>query len=110
MYDEKAIFEVACHIDDVNLRERYLSQSCADDMPLRQRVGKLLQMHDEEPKNLESSPIAALKDVFPIGIRPPGTVIGDYRLREQIGEGGMGVVYVAAADGSRAAKGSPENH
>ncbi|MCA9215924.1 MAG: protein kinase, partial [Planctomycetales bacterium] len=95
MYDEKAIFEVACHIDDVNLRERYLSQVCANDVPLRQRVGRLLQMHDEEPEFLEAAPLAALQHVFPTAIHPPGTQIGPYKLREQIGEGGMGMVYVA---------------
>ena len=40
----------------------------------------------------------------------PGTVIGPYKLMEQIGEGGMGVVYVAEQHAARAPQGRPEGH
>ena len=40
----------------------------------------------------------------------PGTVIGPYKLMEQIGEGGMGVVYVAEQIAARAPQGRPEGH
>ncbi len=49
----------------------------------------------------------ALFESIPEG---PGTVIGPYKLMEQIGEGGMGVVYVAEQIAARAPQGRPEGH
>jgi serine/threonine protein kinase/WD40 repeat protein/Tfp pilus assembly protein PilF len=63
---------------------------------LRARVEALLRVHDEERSFLRppaAGPDATLDD------RPaaegPGTVIGPYKLLEQIGEGGFGVVFMA---------------
>ena len=65
MNDEKSIFEVAFQIDDAELREKYLMQVCADDISLRERVGRLLQMQQHAPEFLEASPVSSFQDCFP---------------------------------------------
>lgn len=94
--DEKAVFKVASSIESPEVRRDYLDQICRDNPSLQRRVLKLLRMHEEEPDFLEASPvgIVATMDAPPI-TEQPGTVIGRYKLMEQIGEGGMGIVYVA---------------
>ncbi len=94
--DEKTIFEIAWRIEDVDVRDAYLQQICAGNDALRNRVGKLLQMNAEEPDFLDVSPMCgvATLDVLPTAV-DVGSQIGPYKLREQLGEGGMGVVYVA---------------
>ena len=61
------------------------------------RVATLLRMHEESPSFLES-PLAGGDADARRGLllELPGTQIGPYKLLEQIGEGGMGVVYVAS--------------
>ena len=95
--DEKAIFKVACCIESAEAREDYLRQVCGDNPEIHDRVATLLRMHEESPSFLES-PLAggdAALDRGPL-LELPGTQIGPYKLLEQIGEGGMGVVYVAS--------------
>src|SRR5262249_43731985 len=64
----------------------------ASDAALRARVENLLKSHKHAGSFLRK-PLAATVDE-PLTERP-GTVIGPYTLREQIGEGGMGLVFVA---------------
>ncbi|MCP4783031.1 MAG: protein kinase [Fuerstiella sp.] len=96
LLDEKEIFKVACCIQSVDARNCYVDHVCGDDTRLQGRVATLLRMHEEEPEFLESPvvAIAATAEMPPIA-DASGTEIGPYKLREQIGEGGMGVVYVA---------------
>ena len=64
-------------------------------MNLRGRVAALLEVHEQEPGFLKSSPEPAPTVDHPPLTERPGTTIGRYKLMEQIGEGGMGTVFVA---------------
>src|SRR5262245_34638663 len=72
----------------------FLEQACAGDAPLRAQVEKLLQARAEMGSFHEAAP-AFLATVDESITERPGTVIGPYKLMEQIGEGGMGLVFVA---------------
>jgi serine/threonine protein kinase len=76
-------------------RPAFLDEACAGDEPLQQRVQTLLHAHDNPGSFLaqQPPPLAVTTD-DPIRERP-GTMIGPYKLMEQIGEGGMGLVFVA---------------
>ena len=94
--DEEAIFHVARGIPDLELRSLYLRQICAGDQALRDRVAALLEVHEQSQEFLRSNQPqpAPTVESTPLTERP-GIMIGRYRLMEQIGEGGMGVVFVA---------------
>src|SRR5262245_26033606 len=72
----------------------FLDQACAGRPELRARVEALLRAHGEASSFLgePAGPGATVDE--PLTERP-GTVIGAYRLMEEIGEGGMGLVFVA---------------
>src|SRR5437667_11434787 len=93
---EREIFDAALAIADPAERSAYLAAVCASDDRLRQHLEGLLAMHQQLDSFLEA-PARAL--VATVDERPltegPGTVIGSYKLLEQIGEGGFGVVSMA---------------
>jgi tetratricopeptide (TPR) repeat protein len=94
--DEEAIFHAARQIRTPEGRRQYLAQCCGDDTALQARLEALLRVHDEEQSFLQS-PVAELRatvDVLPVR-EGPGTVLGPYKLLEQIGEGGFGTVFLA---------------
>jgi eukaryotic-like serine/threonine-protein kinase len=75
--------------------DAYLGETCGSDAALRNRVEVLLKAHAEN-NSLLDLPVDALVATVdrPIAERP-GTVIGPYKLLQQIGEGGFGVVFMA---------------
>src|SRR3990172_9211798 len=90
------IFLQALEIQSPDHRRAYLDKACAQDANLRAQVEALLKAHEQADSFLDSPApgLAATADEPPITERP-GTVIGPYKLLEQIGEGGFGVVYMA---------------
>jgi serine/threonine protein kinase/Flp pilus assembly protein TadD len=94
MLDEEAIYHVARRIDDRDARAAYLDQVCSGDAALRGRVEGLLRACEREDSFLEV-PACALTVEIPAVAERPGMSIGPYELMERIGEGGMGMVFVA---------------
>jgi tetratricopeptide (TPR) repeat protein/serine/threonine protein kinase len=73
----------------------FLSVECADDLDLRRQVEHLLKAHVGEDPVLDRDEQTIDAD-FPHVPRPAvGTQIGPYKLLRKIGQGGMGVVYLA---------------
>jgi WD40 repeat protein/serine/threonine protein kinase len=115
----KEIFADALEKANAAERAAYLAQACGNDVQLRQHVEALLQAHEKAGAFLEQPPAAAFgvpalagpvspppEGGTPNGSGPtvvvstpltekPGDRIGRYKLLQQIGEGGCGVVYMA---------------
>ena len=93
----RAIFEHALEITSVEERRAYVTNACAANPALRENVEALLGAYVAAGSFLESPAAAGLESHLnpPILLTPPGTMIGRYKLLEQIGEGGYGVVYMA---------------
>src|SRR5262245_21754401 len=76
-------------------RQQFLDEACADNPPLRARVDKLLASHEQAIDFMDQPAGRLAPTMNQAPLARPGTQIGPYKLREQIGEGGFGVVYVA---------------
>src|SRR5580698_7669267 len=78
-------------------RAAYLERACGGDVELRHAVEALLQEYDQVGDFLEKSPNApgAKANAETAGAGKPGEHIGGYKLLQQIGEGGCGVVFMA---------------
>src|SRR4051812_49850554 len=93
----KAIFDRAVEIESATERADLVQRECADDADLRARVEGLLGAYEQAGSFLESPPagLRVAETVDRAAGERPGTWVGPYKLLQQIGEGGMGVVYMA---------------
>jgi serine/threonine protein kinase/WD40 repeat protein len=89
---EESIFTEALDKRSPEELAAFLDGACGPDAALRARVENLLKSHEHAGSFLRK-PVAATVDEP--GPERPGMVIGPYKLMEQIGEGGMGLVFVA---------------
>jgi serine/threonine protein kinase len=105
---EKALFATALNLPDPETRHAFLTQACGDDEALRERLGKLLAIHEDAERFFDVNPLqtATRKVPEPAGesaasdektrdLAGAGVRIGRYKLVERMGEGGCGVVYLA---------------
>jgi serine/threonine protein kinase/Tfp pilus assembly protein PilF len=92
----KSIFGHAMALSSPSECEAYLQEACAGDPELRAELESLLQAHHDAGFFLaerKAGPVAVTAHES-ISERP-GTFIGPYKLLEQIGEGGFGVVFMS---------------
>ncbi|HEY7425051.1 MAG TPA: serine/threonine-protein kinase, partial [Gemmataceae bacterium] len=98
---EQELFVEAFQISDPAARDNYLDRVCAEDAALRRRIAGLLAALGRVGGFLEAPAAVAAEPRVTQDYRPEppveaaGGVVGPYKLLEQIGEGGFGVVYMA---------------
>ena len=91
------IFFDAMQRDSASSREQFLKQACKDDPSLRHEVEALLEAKSapdsflDRPLELGETTGGDLNDCR----MDEGQIIGRYKLLQQLGEGGFGVVYMA---------------
>src|SRR6516165_6084467 len=94
MAGAKAIFLEALDCKGADELMRFLEQACGSDAALRTRVEELLRAHRDAGAFLGGGEKPGATCDHSIAERP-GTVIGPYKLLQEIGEGGMGTVFMA---------------
>jgi eukaryotic-like serine/threonine-protein kinase len=97
----RQLFDQALDLADPVERQRFLKGACAGDDELLAHIQKLLAAHSGAEDMFPTDPgdgVTLVDDTAPLA-EGPGTQIGKYKLLQQIGEGGMGVVYLAEEQG-----------
>jgi eukaryotic-like serine/threonine-protein kinase len=97
MKREESLFDEAIECGTPTAAGVYLDQACAGDAGLRQRVERLLAAHWGSDSLIDAPLHVAVAtiDIAPAISERRGDQIGPYKLIQQIGEGGMGVVHMA---------------
>ena len=94
--NEEEIFHEALARGGPRDREAYLEQACAGRPALRASVEALLRANVGASGYMDRPALGVVATMDEPKVREcAGTVIGPYKLLEQIGEGGMGVVFMA---------------
>lgn len=94
--DKDQIFSNAAEMQDPAQRAAYLQEVCGDDVNLRAEIEALLE-HDQGADSFLDGPPSAVAATgeSPARAESVGTRIGNYKLLQEIGEGGMGTVFLA---------------
>src|SRR5262245_46093349 len=89
-----SIFCSAIEIESPDERRALVEHACGGDLDLRHQVERLLHAHFQG-RSILDAPVQPVATVDELLTPTAGTVIGPYKLLEQIGEGAFGVVFMA---------------
>ena len=90
------IVDRAIEMTTAEVRRGYLEGACGGDERLKARVEALLELHVQDDFLERPAVLSPAEATVTLPIaEKPGDRIGRYKLLEQIGEGGCGVVYMA---------------
>jgi len=90
------LFSAALKKDTPEEREAFLDGACGDDTDLRTQVRELLKVHGEVGSFLDVPPVDPNATVeFRPTHAADRTKIGRYKILQEIGEGGFGIVHMA---------------
>src|SRR5437868_12506582 len=95
---EREIFFEALEMTRPEARAAYLQAACGRDFTLRRKVDELLKEHFSNDSLLAGPALEGERPTIKLNLPPeeaPAQMIGRYKLLQQIGQGGCGVVYMA---------------
>ncbi|MCF7765749.1 MAG: serine/threonine protein kinase, partial [Verrucomicrobia bacterium] len=92
---EKEIFNEALEMPSTEARQAFLKGACGQDAELRHRLECLLKSYDSAEGFIPDKDAEVTLPAETKLTEGPGLVIDRYKLLQKIGEGGMGVVYMA---------------
>jgi tetratricopeptide (TPR) repeat protein len=90
----QAIFQAVAELPSPE-RPAVLDRECGGDAELRRCVEALLRAHDDSRELPAAEPEPGPTAAYVPAVEPGHVFAGRYKLREKLGEGGMGVVFVA---------------
>ena len=98
--EARTIFEAARRLTSRRNRKAYLDLACPENPALRHRIEAMLAAADQakdRPQPARTPPPSADEDTVDSSpaFEAPGSIIGRYKLHQQLGEGGFGTVFVA---------------
>src|SRR5262245_2227158 len=89
------ILAEAIEITSTEERRAFVENACLGDTAKQERVERLIRNHFRAGTFLEHPAAIVETTLMPTDTESPGARIGPYKLLEQIGEGGFGVVFLA---------------